>query len=123
MEFEKWGCLWGRGLPPMSLYPMLLQTSVVTINAWGALLPWIQLGTVDLSGMILGVDGSGIDSEAGDMRTSTVGWAVVAISPSFEVLGGASGTVPGEQTVPRSELVAALLVALLGKGNNFTVVM
>ena len=55
------------------------------------------------------------------MRTATVGWAVVVISPSFEIVGGASGTVPGDQAVPRSELVAALLVALMAKG-NFTVV-
>ena len=94
---------------------MVMQPAVITINAWGNLLPWLQLEGVDLSNMIIGVDGSGIDSEEGDMRTTTAGWAVVVLSPSLELLGGANGTVPGFQSVPRAELVAALLVALLAK--------
>ena len=120
-EFEQWGCLWGRSLPPKALYHMLKMSSTISIIGWGCLRPWAQLERVNIEGMVIGVDVSGIDSEAGDMRTYAVGSGVVSINPQLEVVGGAIDTVPGELSVPISELAVALLVALLCSG-SFSVV-
>ena len=68
-----------------------------------------------MAGCIVGTDGSG-GKNGRQIRTRKCGFGVSIVrllrNGGFELVGSAYGSVPGKQTVPRSEM-AGLLPALL----------
>ena len=83
---------------------------------------------LDVFGKVLAGDGSG-GRLSKDFRTRRCGFGLVIIDPSVgenignshlvsaPVLGLASGSVPGKQTVPRAEAVALLQALCTTSGN------
>ena len=104
--------LWTRGLAPLSL-PDPLGMDYVFENSWG-------LKRIDVEGCVLGSDGSG-GKYSRHIRTRRCGFGIRIIrlrtDGSFELVGSAFGSVPGKQTVPRSEMTGLLHALMHTKGN------
>ena len=84
-------------------------------NSWGA-------ERIDVNGCILGSDGSG-GAHSKHIRTRRCGFGIGIIrlssDGSFEWVGSAFGSVPGKQTVPRSEMTGLLHALMHTKGDAF----
>ena len=75
---------------------------------------------IDVSGCIVGTDGSG-GKHGRQIRTRKCGFGVSIVKlcrdGTFQLVGSAFGSVPGKQTVPRSEMAGLLHALLHTKGD------
>ena len=103
--------LWLRGLRILCL-PDPLQDDYLYENSW--------VGRLDISGCIVGHDGSG-GKHARQIRTRRCGFGVAVVrllaDGSLLNVGTASWSVPGKQTVPRSEMTGLLHALMHTKGD------
>ena len=82
-------------------------------NSWGN-------ERIEVTGCMLGSDGSGgVHSKHIRTRSCGFGMGIVKLSSdgSFEVVGSSFGSVPGKQTVPRSEMIGLLHALMHTKGD------
>ena len=105
--------LWLRGLRVLNI-PDPFQVDYLYENS--------RVGLLDISGCIVGHDGSG-GKHARQIRTRRCGFGVAVVrllaDGSLLHVGVASGSVPGKQTVPRSEMVGLLHALMHTKGDAF----
>ena len=104
--------LWLRGLCCVEV-PDPFEDSYLDIQSYEA--------NVDIEGCIVGGDGSTGHGDGGkDCRTRRCGFGLYVLRPSagiFTIVGYAMGSVPGSQTVPRSEMAAILHTLRTTSGN------